>query len=349
MSVFKPHPLFFPGMVMRETKVSLFGFGNVGKAVARVLLEKERFFRERYGIALKVVSVADTSGVVWLPEGIDLQEALLVKETFGKLSAWTNDYEVYNFTPEEAVEDIDADIVVDVTNDRNAWGWHLTALREGKAVVTSNKPPLAFHYAELVGEAEKRDVPYLFEATVMAGTPVIGILRENLLGDTVKRIEAVLNATTTFILSRMEEGITFEEALKEAQSLGIAERDPSGDILGVDAGYKATILHCVAFGPITFREAMVKGIDGISQEKVKEARSRGRTVRLVAVVEKGKVIVEPREVPLDSPLAVESHENAAVIKTDLLGELAIKGAGAGLKETASGVVSDVIKAALRTA
>ncbi len=334
---------------MREVKVSLFGFGNVGKAVVRVLLEKKRFFRERYGIALKVVSIADTSGVIWLPEGIDLRESILVKETFGKLSAWTNDYEVYNFTPEEAVEEIDADIVIDVTNDKNAWEWHLTALKTGKAVVTSNKPPLAFHYAKLVGEAEKRDVPYLFEATVMAGTPVIGILRENMLGDTIERIEAVLNATTTFILGRMETGKTFEEALKEAQSLGIAERDPRGDVLGIDAGYKATILHCIAFGPITFREAKVKGIVEITHGEVQRARAKRKTIRLVATIERGDITVEPKEVPLNSPLAVESHENAAVIKTDLLGKLVVKGAGAGLEETASGVMSDIVKAALRTA
>ncbi len=334
---------------MREVGVSLFGFGNVGRAVARVLIEKEKLFRERYGVSLKVVSVADTTGVVWLPEGIDLREALLIKETFGKLSSWTNDYEVYNFTPEEAVKEVDADIVIDVTNDKNAHEWHLTALREGKAVVTSNKPPLAFHYAELMSEAEKRNVPYLFEATVMAGTPVIGLLRENLLGDTVERIEAVLNATTTFILSRMEMGLDFEEALKKAQSLGIAERDPSEDILGIDAGYKATILHCVAFEPKTFDEARVKGIAEVTAGGVGRARKKGRTIRLVATVERGSITVEPREIPVDSPLAVESHENAAVIWTDLLGELVIKGAGAGLKETASGVVSDIVKAALRTA
>lgn len=332
---------------MREVGVSLFGFGNVGRAVARVLLEKEKLFRERYGIALKVVSIADTSGVVWLPEGIDLREALLIKETFGKLSSWTNDYEVYNLTPGEAVREVDADIVVDVTNDKNAHEWHLTALREGKAVVTSNKPPLAYHYAELMSEAEKKGLPYLFEATVMAGTPVIGLLRENLLGDTVERIEAVLNATTTFILSRMEMGLEFEEALKQAQKLGIAERDPSGDILGMDAGYKATILHCVAFGPITFNEAKVKGIAEVTRGEVQRARKRNRTIRLVATVEREKVVVEPKEVPLGSPLAVESHENAAIIWTDLLGELVIKGAGAGLKETASGVVGDILKAALR--
>ncbi|NJE00595.1 homoserine dehydrogenase [Thermococcus sp. JdF3] len=332
---------------MREVKLSLFGFGNVGRAVARVLLSREAFFRERYRLKFRVVSVADTSGVVWLPEGMDLREVLAVKETFGKLSSWTNDYEVYSLTPKEAVREIDADIIVDVTNDKNAHEWHLAALRDGRGIVTSNKPPLAFHYADLIGEAEKRDLPYLFEATVMAGTPIITLLREGILADSIEGMEAVLNATTTFILSQMEMGQDFERALKTAQRLGIAERDPSGDVLGIDAGYKATILHCLAFHPITFDDIAVKGIAEVTSGEVRRARERGRTIRLVAAVERGRVVVEPREVPPGSPLAVESHENAAVIRTDLLGELVIKGAGAGLKETASGVVSDIIKAALK--
>lgn len=328
-----------------EVKVQLFGFGNVGRAVARVLLEKERFFRGTYGLSFRVVSISDTSGTVWLPEGIGLREALLVKETFGKLSAWTNDYEVYSFSPVEAVKEIEADIVIDVTNDKNAHEWHLEALKDGKAVVTSNKPPLAFHYAELIGEAEEKGLPYLFEATVMAGTPIIGLLRENLLSDSVKRIKAVLNATTTFILSRMEGGIDFEKAVRQAQELGIAERDPSGDVLGIDAGYKATILHCVVFKPITFDEISVKGIAEVTVNEVKRALSKGKRIRLVATVEDGNVRVAPEEV--SGPLAVSSNENVAVVESDLLGELLIKGAGAGLKETASGVVSDLVKASLR--
>ena len=328
-----------------EVKVGLFGFGNVGRAVARVLLEKERFFRERYGLSFRVVSISDTSGTVWLPEGIDLSEALLVKENFGKLSVWTNDYEVYNFSPVEAVKEIEADIVIDVTNDKNAHEWHLEALRDGKAIVTSNKPPLAFHYAELTDEAERRGLPYLFEATVMAGTPIIGLLRENLLGDTVRKIKAVLNATTTFILSRMEQGIDFEKAVRQAQELGIAERDPSGDVLGIDAGYKATILHCVAFKPITFDEIAVKGIAEVTVDEVKRALVKGRRIRLVATIEEKNVRVAPEEV--SDPLAVSSNENVALIETDLLGELLVKGAGAGLKETASGVVSDLVKASLK--
>jgi len=329
-----------------ELKLSIFGFGNVGQATARVLLEKEGFFREKYGLSFRVVSISDTSGTVWLPEGLDIREVLNVKETLGKLSSWTNDYEVYALPPMEAVKEVEADIVVDVTNDKNAWEWHMEALRRGRAVVTSNKPPLAFHYSDLTGEAGRRGLPYLFEATVMAGTPVIGLLRETLLGDSVEKIEAVLNGTTTYILTRMEEGVPFGEALKEAQKLGIAEREPSGDILGLDAGYKATILHCVAFRPITFDETTVRGIDGVSMGDVLGARREGKTIRLIASIEDGSVSVEPKEVPKESPLAVSSTQNAAVIKTDLLGELTVKGAGAGLKETASGVVSDIVKAAL---
>jgi len=328
-----------------EVKVELFGFGNVGRAVARVLLEKGRFFRERYGLSFRVVSVSDTSGTVWLPEGIDLSEALLVKESFGKLSKWTNDYEVYSFSPVEAVREIEADVIIDVTNDRNAHLWHLEALKGGKAVVASNKPPLAFHYAELIGEAERKGLPYLFEATVMAGTPIIGLLRENLLGDTVRRIKAVLNATTTFILSRMEQGIDFEKAVKQAQELGIAERDPSGDVLGIDAGYKATILHCAAFEPITFDEIAVQGITEVTVDDVKRALAKGRRIRLVATIEEKDVRVAPEEV--SGPLAVSGSENVALIESDLLGELLVRGAGAGPKETASGVVSDLVKASLR--
>jgi homoserine dehydrogenase len=331
---------------LKGVKVSLLGFGNVGRSVARVILEKEAYIREQYGLSLKVVSVSDRSATVWLPEGIDLREALLIKEAFGRLSAWTNDYEVYELSPEEVVGEVDADVVVDVTNDENAHEWHMKALREGRGVVTSNKLPLAFHYGKLVGEAEKRGVSYLFEATVMAGTPLIAILRENLLADRVEAIEAVLNATTTFILSEMERGLTFEEALRRAQELGIAERNPVGDISGLDAGYKATILHCVAFAPLTFREVNVRGIDGIDREKLKEALERGRRIRLIAEVREGDVKVEPREVPAGSPLAVSATENVAIVRTDLLGELVISGAGAGPKETASGVVSDIIKAGL---
>ena len=331
---------------MKAVSLSFIGFGNVGRGVARVLMEKKQFFRDRYGLEFRVVSISDSSATVW-NEDIDLREAIMIKESLGSLSRWMNDYELFDFRPVDVVREVESDIVIDVTNDPEAHVWHLEALKQGRSVVTSNKPPLAFHYAELIEGAEKRGLSYRFEATVMAGTPIITLLQEGLKGDTIESIEGVFNGTTTFILSEMEHGMSFEEALEKAQKLGIAERDPSGDLRGIDAGYKGTILHCVAFGPMTFDRIEVQGIEGITKKDIARARKRGRTIRLVTRAEKGRVAVRPMEVPESSPLAVYGASNAAVIKGDLIGDIILKGAGAGIRETASAVVNDIIRASTR--
>jgi len=333
---------------MKEISLSLIGFGNVGKGVAEVLLNKHQYFKEKYGLEIKVVSITDSTATIWDPNGIDLKEALETKKSFGSLKFWGNEYEVYELGASEVVEEIDSDVVVDVTNDKNAAKWHLKALKKGKSVVTSNKPPVVFSYRELLKVSYEKDVPYLFEATVMAGTPIIHLLRRALLADSIERIWGVLNGTTTFILNAVEEGMSFEEALKKAQELGIAERDPSNDIKGIDAGYKGVILHNIAFYPFDFRKAYIEGIEGISKEKIRENFKKGVATRLVALVEDGKVEIKPRRLPINSPLAVKGTSNVALIESDLLGELVIRGAGAGIKETASGVVSDIIRASLRT-
>lgn len=332
-----------------EVSLSLLGFGNVGRGFLRILLEKSRKIREFYGIEFRVVSVSDSSATVWSGEGIDISEALAVKETFGSLSRWGDDYEVYELSPTEIAREVESDILIDVTSaNPEAYLWQLEALRHGRHVVTSNKPPLVFHYDELTREAERRGLEYRFEATVMAGTPIIALLRENLMGDEVVGIEGVLNGTSTFILSEMEQGTSFEEALRRAQELGIAEANPEGDTKGLDAAYKAAILHNVAFGEFDFSRARVEGIESIGPDEVMEAKRRGNVIRLLAAVRKGLIEVKPAEIPADSPLAVHGTSNVAIIKSDLLGELTIRGAGAGIKETVSGVLSDVIKCALRT-
>ncbi|WP_048148789.1 homoserine dehydrogenase [Palaeococcus ferrophilus] len=332
-----------------EVSLSLLGFGNVGRGFLRTLLEKSRKIRELYGIEFRVVSISDSSATVWSGEGVDLSEALAVKETFGALSRWGDDYEVYELSPTEVAREVESDVFIDVTSaNPEAYRWQLEALRHGRHVVTSNKPPLVFHYGELTNEAERRGLEYRFEATVMAGTPIIALLRENLMGDEVIGIEGVLNGTTTFILSEMEKGTSFEEALRRAQELGIAEANPEGDTKGLDAAYKAAILHNVAFGKFDFSRAMVEGIDSIGPDGVMEAKRRGKVIRLISTVEKGVVEVKPVEVPVGSPLAVHGTSNVALIKSDLLGELTLRGAGAGVKETVSGVLSDVIRCALKT-
>ncbi|HIP74871.1 MAG TPA: homoserine dehydrogenase, partial [Thermococcus paralvinellae] len=150
--------------------------------------------------------------------------------------------------------------------------------------------------------------------------------------------------TTTFILSQMEKGLSFEDALRNAQKLGIAERDPNMDVSGMDAAYKAVILHNVAFYPVSFEEVRVKGIGEISMKDMEEAKKKNKTIRLIAEIRKGEVSVEPKAIGRDSPLALYGTQNVAVIETDLLGKLVIRGPGAGIRETASAVVSDTIKA-----
>lgn len=325
--------------------ISLLGFGNVGRGVARVLLEKKNFFKRKYGIEFKVVSISDSTATIWDEGGIDLKEALTVKENSGALKYWGDNYEIYQFSPTEVVEEVESDVFIDVTTaNPEAYRWHMEAFRQGRHVVTSNKPPLVFYYTQLVQEAAMRGVNYRFEATVMAGTPVITLLQESLKGDEVISIEGIFNGTTTFILSEMEKGLTFKEALKKAQSLGIAEADPDIDVGGLDAAYKATILHNVAFEPISFRKVKIKGIDEIKPEDIAKAQKNDNAIRLVAKIERGNVTVEPKEISKNSVLAVCGTSNVAVIRSDLAGEIILKGPGAGVKETASAVVSDIIKA-----
>jgi len=315
---------------MREVKVSIFGFGTVGRALVEIISEKPRVA----GVEIRVESITDRSGTVW--GDFDPLEAKEVKENTGRISA-LGDYDVYSFKPQELVEEIKPDILVDVSSWDGALSMYEVALREGVSVVTSNKPPIAEHYDKLRELAEESKAGIYFESTVMAGTPIIGLLRENLLGENIEEILAVLNASTTFILTRMESGKSFDEAFKEAKSLGILEEDPSKDIDGIDAFYKAKILHWVAYGEPPEKT------ERIGIREVKDAKN----VRLVAKVSKGKISVKPRKLEENSPLLVSGIYNAAIIRTNNLGELVLKGKGGGGRVTASGVFTDIVKAALK--
>ncbi|AEC52403.1 homoserine dehydrogenase [Pyrococcus sp. NA2] len=312
-----------------KVKISIFGFGTVGRALAEIIAESPRI----YNIELQVISITDRSGTIW--GDFDILEAKEVKESTGKLSSM-GDYEVYNFTPQELIEEVRPDILVDVSSWDGAFKLYEFALKEGVSIVTSNKPPIAEHYKELIDMARENKVGIFFESTVMAGTPIIGLLRENLLGERIEEIKAVLNASTTFILTSMEKGMSLDEAVKEAKSLGILEEDPSKDIDGIDAYYKARILHWVSYGEPPEEE------ERIGIREVRDARN----VRLVAEISRGRVKVMPRKLESESPLLVSGVMNAAIIKTNNL-EVVLKGPGGGGRVTASGVFTDIIKAALK--
>jgi homoserine dehydrogenase len=230
-----------------------------------------------------------------------------------------------------------------------------TALAAGKPVVTANKELLANVGAELYAAADAAGVDLLFEAAVAGGIPVIRALRESLRGEPVSRVMGIINGTTNFILTKMtEEGADYSAALSEAQRLGFAERDPTADVEGFDAGAKAAILASIAFGAkVVAGDVYHEGISRVTAADIAVAKRLGYVIKLLGIAERDRetgeiaVRVHPAMVPNTHPLAsVRESYNAVFIEGDAVGSLMFYGRGAGGNPTASAVLGDVIDAAV---
>jgi homoserine dehydrogenase len=331
------------------------GFGTVGQGLAELLVEKKDLLSRRYGLEPVVVGISDEmKGSVINPAGIDLTEALDLLKSEKSLC----DMEIgkYDGNALDMIRDAGADVMLEATYTNIKTGEPATshikaALEKGLHVVTTNKGPLALHYQDLVQIAEATQVQFLFEGTVMSGTPLLNLLRETLAGSTIAEIKGILNGTTNYILTRMEEGLPYEDALKKAQELGYAEAVPDADVLGWDALAKVTILAKVVYGsnadPFDYP---CQGITEITASAIEEAKSRGKRFKLIGKVwsEKGiaKASVAPEEVDVSHPLAnVMGATNAVTVTTDTLGDVTIVGPGAGRKETGFSMLIDLIKIA----
>jgi homoserine dehydrogenase len=231
---------------------------------------------------------------------------------------------------------------------------HVRAALEGGAhVVTANKGPAAFAYAELAALARMHRREFLFEGAVMDGIPVMNLVRETLPGVTIEGFRGVINSTTNHILTALERGETFHEALARMQAEGIAEADATLDVDGWDAAAKVAVLMNVLMGAqVTPHDIERQGIRGVSSDEVRAAVAAGERVRLVASarrddgVPKGRV--RPERVPADDPLGgLQGQQNALLLRTDVLGEIGILQRDAGLTQTAYAIVSDLITIAAR--
>jgi homoserine dehydrogenase len=222
------------------------------------------------------------------------------------------------------------------------------ALKTGKSVVTANKALLARQGVKLAKLAEERGGQLSFEAAVGGGIPIIKTLREALAGNRLTRLYGILNGTCNFILTRMEEGATYANALKEAQQLGYAEADPSFDVEGLDAAQKLTILTSVAFGTEIDRETTyVEGISSIEPEDIAAADELGYRIKLLAVAQRTESGIEqrvhPTMVPRDCDIArISGVTNAVAVEGDFIGAVMLSGPGAGGDATASAVVGDIV-------
>jgi homoserine dehydrogenase len=218
------------------------------------------------------------------------------------------------------------------------------ALDSGKHVVLANKGPVAVAYQELRQRAAQAGKRVLFEATVMAGTPSLRLAMQALAGCAISEVRGILNGTTNYILTQMEGGKTYADALAQAQQIGYAEADPTADVDGWDAAAKAIILSAALFNQtLTFDDMDVKGISQITPEEIEAAKTAGERWKLIARVTPEGGSVQPMRIPTNHPLAsVSGATNAVTYATDLLGEVALVGSGAGRQQTGFGLLSDLL-------
>ncbi len=319
-------------------RVGLLGCGNVGGALVTLVAARRAAVAERAGVDLDITRIAVRS--LTRDRGLDLADGVLTLDAMAVATA------------------PDVDVVVELIGGiEPARELILAALAAGKPVVTGNKELLANHGAELAAAAEAAGVDLLFEAAVAGGIPIIRPLRESLGGEDISRVMGIVNGTTNFILTRMtEEGSAYADALAEAQSLGYAERDPTADVEGYDAGAKAAIIASLAFGTrVVAGDVYHEGISGITEHDIASARGLDHVIKLLAVCEQldgpdgpeVAVRVHPAMVPAQHPLAgVRDSFNAVFVEGAAVGDLMFYGRGAGGDPTASAVLGDLVDAAV---
>jgi homoserine dehydrogenase len=340
-------------------RIWLVGFGTVGQWLVRVLDSQAERLAARYGVRVTVVGIANArDGFVHNQDGLDLPSVLGLASR-GKSIA---DLPGVRRWPSalEGLRATEADLLVEVTASPSADGEpgfaHMReALERAIPVVTSNKWPVALRGVELASLARRRGVTFRAESTVMSGTPLLGTLIDGLAGADPIALRGLLNATANFILSRMNEGRSYEDALAEAQAAGLAERDPAADVEGHDTVAKVMILSGLVFGrQLRPEQVVASGIVDIAQSELDRAASSGGRLKHVATLEfsepdgAGTVTarVEPDLVPRDDPLAgVEGTTNAVVCRARPIGEVTIIGPGAGPQLAGQGVLSDIIAVA----
>lgn len=327
-------------------RVQLIGFGNIGRGFAEVLIGKRKNLKEKYGLDISVVSISDVSGTVANERGVDLEKALSIMKKTGELINYPGAKPVSGL---KAIESIDADVIIEATPTNVKTGepglsHMLKAMENGKHVVTSNKGPLALKFKKLKETADKNDVVFRFEASVGGAMPIINLANETLSGDEILAVEGILNGTTNYILSRMHrEESPLELVLREAQEMGIAEKDPSYDIDGIDTASKLVILANAIMGiDATYRDVKTQGIRKVNLDAVKLAKESGYAIKLIGEVKKDNLEVAPRLVPVNHPLNVDGALNVALFETDVAGDIIIVGKGAGAIETNSAILSDLI-------
>ena len=316
---------------MQPVKIGLLGLGTVGGGTVSVLTRNADEIARRAGRDIQITLAA-------------------AKEYDAEAIVGLNQIESITDDPFSVVDNPDVEIIIELIGGYSpAKELVLKAIENGKHVITANKALIALHGNEIFEAAQKKGVTVAFEAAVAGGIPIIKAVREGLAANQIEWIAGIINGTGNFILTEMrDKGRDFKDVLKEAQSLGYAEADPTFDIEGIDAAHKLTILGSIAFGmPLQFDKTYTEGITKIEQQDVLYAEELGYRIKHVGISRKVKNGIEQRVHPTLIPerrliANVDGVMNAVLVKSDAVGPTLYYGAGAGSEPTASAVVADIV-------
>lgn len=340
---------------MNHFKLAFLGFGNVGRALADLLLKKRDDIADQTGVTFSVTAIATgRHGKAIDFDGIDLGQALeLVRagESLAMLQrSGSRVQDTFDFIHNCRADVLFESIPVNYDSGQPAVDYIQASLDAGMHVATANKGPVVYAYHSLSQLARDKGVKFYFESAVMDGAPVFGLFRETLPAARIRAFRGVLNSTTNLILTRMETGEGFDQAVKYAQSVGIAETDPSGDVDGWDAAIKVSALATVLMGAqVKPQDVDRAGIRGISAEDIQKARDQGRRWKLVCEAHRDadrlNMSVSPQMVGPESPLfGVEGTTSILQIESDVLGRLSLIEEDPGPHTTAYGLMADFLNA-----
>lgn len=326
-------------------RIILCGLGVVGQSFLKLLLTGSNTLYKNYGIKPRIVACIDSDGIAYSQTGLDIEKILEVKQKYGKVKNYS--HEKIDF--DNYIENIDAEVLIELTptnliTAEPGLSHIISALRTRKNVITVNKGPLALAFPSLLELSEYNNVMLRFSGTVGGGTPVLEFAKHCLKGDKITSFKGILNGTTNYILTKMTDGMTFEEALNDAKIKGYAEAEPSLDINGDDAAAKLVIMANWIMGyKVTLKDIDKVGISNIKIDEIKSAVNENKAIKLIAKCDKNDLYVKPTLISKNDPIFVNGTLNAVTFESEHSGQQTIIGKGAGGMETASSVLRDLIE------
>lgn len=339
---------------MSHYNLALLGFGNVGQALALLLNRKRDELNRNFGITFTFTGIATgRHGMAIDRNGIDVEKAIEIMadgRTLDSLSAEPSPNDAFDFIQRCHAQVLFENTPVNYRTGQPSVDHLELALTLGMEAITANKGPVVHAYRRLTELAQNKGRHFFFESTVMDGAPIFSLFREALPSAQLLAFRGILNSTTNLILTRMETGQSFSEAVDYAQAIGIAETDPSGDIEGWDAAVKVAALVTVLMGTDCKPEDVDRqGIRDITQREIEQARQQGSRWKLICSAKRTPAEIEkrvrPEMVPDDSPLyAINGTSSLIQFETDVLGTLSIVENDPGPDTTAYGLLADFINA-----